>query len=333
VGVAPDPVAWGLLSTANINDAFLGGAAGSDRARVVAVASRAAARAEAYASEHGIPRAHGSYEELLADPEVDAVYVSLPNGMHVEWTLRALEAGKHVLCEKPLTPRAEEAERCFDAAERAGLVLSEAFMWRHHPQTRRLADLVASGAIGEIRLVRASFSFLLDRAGDVRLDPALEGGALMDLGCYCVSGIRLLAGEPERVVGEAVAGTTGVDLRFAGILRLPDDVLATFDCGFDLPGRHDLAVVGSRGTLTVGDPWHGRQPGIELRRDNGVEWIDIDPADPYRLEVDDVSDAIRSGRPPLLGRADAVGQAAAIEALLRSAAEGRVVERTTGTAA
>ena len=263
--------------------------------------SRSVARAEAYAREHGIPRAHGCYEELLADPEVEAVYVSLPNGMHVEWTLRALDAGKHVLCEKPLTPRAEEAERCFDAAERAGVVLSEAFMWRHHPQTRRLEDLLASGAIGEVRLLRASFSFPLDRAGDPLVDPELEGGALMDVGCYCVSGIRLLAGEPERVEGEAVAGESGVDLRFAGILRLPGDVLATFDCGFDLPGRHDLAVVGSEGTLLLGDPWHGRQPGIELRRDEPTSadrrrpGRSLPPGDRRRLGRDPVGTPAAAG--------------------------------------
>src|ERR1700710_1256944 len=148
----------GLLSTADINGAILAGAAASDQVEVVAVASRDAAKAEAYAREHGIATAHGSYDDLLADPQVDAVYVSVPNSLHVDWSIRALEAGKHVLCEKPLSRRPAEVERVFDAAERNGVLCMEALMWRHHPQTLRLAELVADGAIGELRLVRAAYS-------------------------------------------------------------------------------------------------------------------------------------------------------------------------------
>jgi xylose dehydrogenase (NAD/NADP) len=233
-----DPVRWGILSTAHINEKVLAGAGGTPTVDVVAVGSRSAERAQEFADRHGIPRAHGSYEELLADPDVEAIYIPLPNGLHVESTLACLAAGKHVLCEKPLTARAEEAERCFDAAEEAGLILSEAFMWRFHPQADRLVELVQGGAIGELRLVRAAFSFPLDpEPYNVRWDAELEGGALMDVGCYCVSGSRLLAGEPERVHGEAVIGASGVHARFAAAMRFPGDVLATFDCGFDLPVR------------------------------------------------------------------------------------------------
>src|SRR3954469_19471735 len=152
-------VSWGLLSTAPINSSILGAARESDKADVIAVASRDAARAEAYAAEHGIERAYGGYDALLEDPDVEGVYVSLPNGLHIEWTLRALEAGKHVLCEKPMSRRAAEVEQAFDRAEAAGLVLSEGFMWRHHPQTRKLTELLAEGAIGPLRLVRVAFSF------------------------------------------------------------------------------------------------------------------------------------------------------------------------------
>ena len=227
-------VAWGVLSTAHINRLVLEGARESELADVVAVASRDQARAEAYAREHGIPVAHGSYEALLEDPGVDAVYISLPNSMHVEWSIRALEAGKHVLCEKPLAARAEDAERAFDAAESAGRLLSEAFMYRHHPQTRRLAELVAEGAVGEPRALRASFSFVLDDPQNVRMLRELDGGSLMDVGCYCVSGARLVAGaEPERAFGEAV-DHAGVDVRFSGSLRFPGPLLAGFQCGFDI---------------------------------------------------------------------------------------------------
>jgi xylose dehydrogenase (NAD/NADP) len=314
-------VAWGILSTARINRLVLAGAAESDRAEVIAVASRDVGRAQAYAGEHGIERAYGSYVALLEDPDVQAVYISLPNAMHVEWALRALEAGKHVLCEKPFSRRPEEVERAFDAAESARLVLSEAFMWRHHPQTAKLAELVAGGAIGRLRLLRAAFSFQLAAvhgADDARFSPELDGGSLMDAGSYCVNAIRFLGGEPERVQAEQVVGESGVDVCFTATLRLPDDVLAHFDCGFVLPPRDEIEVVGEDGSLHVEDPWHIRSPGIELRVGEGVERIAVAPADSYRLELENVCDAI-SGTPLLLGREDAVGQARTLDALYRSA--------------
>ena len=322
-----DPVRWGVLSTAHINEKVLAGASGSQTVEVTAVASRSLERASEFARAHGIARARGSYEELLADDEVEAIYIPLPNGLHVEWTLAALAAGKHVLCEKPLSPRAEEVERCFDAADEAGLVLSEGFMWRHHPQADRLVELVRDGAVGALRLIRAAFSFPLNRFPDVRWDAELEGGALMDVGCYCVSGSRVLAGgEPERVNGEAVMAPSGVDARFAGTMRFPGDVLAVFDCGFDIAPRDELEAIGSEGSLFLDDPWDSLEPRIEVRgADGSVETVEVERANPYRLELEDVSAAVRGGREPRLGRADALGQARALEALLRSAAEGRPV--------
>jgi predicted dehydrogenase len=328
VGRAAAGVAWGLLSTARINGAVIAGARQSELADIVAVASRDGVRAREYAEQFGIPRAHGSYEQLLADPGVEAVYVSLPNGLHVEWSIRALEAGKHVLCEKPMDRRPERVAQAFDVAEREGRVLSEAFMWRHHPQTARLRELLAEGAIGDVRLVRASFSFpLAVDAPNVRLAADLDGGGLLDVGCYCVSGARLVAGaEPLSVVGTSVQGASGVDTRFAGMLRFPGDVLATFDCGIDMTNRHDLEVVGSHGRLLLADPWHCRNPRIALDRDGTAQVIEIEHADSYRLELEDMWAAIRGQRAPLLGREDAVGQARAIAALERSAAEGRAVQ-------
>jgi predicted dehydrogenase len=319
---------WGVFSTANINRLVLAGARESDRVDVVAVASRDQARAEAYAREHGIERAHGSYEALLADPEVDAVYISLPNSLHVEWSVRSLEAGKHVLCEKPLDRRPEEVERAFDAADRADRLLAEAFMYRHNPQTAKVRELVAGGAIGSLRLVRAAFSFSLDEPENVRLAADLDGGALMDVGCYCVSGSRLVAGEPGTVYGRQVTGPSGVDVLFAATMSFPGDVVAQFDCGFVLPDRDELELIGDQGSLFLDDPWHARRPLIELRRDGGVEEIALDPVDSYRLELENLSDAIEGRGEPLLGRADAVGQARAIEALYASAASGEPVSLT-----
>ena len=317
-----DAVKWGFLSTANINAKVLAGAAESGKVDVVAVASRAAARAEEYAREHGIERAYGSYDALLADPDVEAIYVSLPNSMHVEWSIRCLEAGKHVLCEKPLSRHPEEVERAFDAADRADRFLTEAFMYRHNPQTERLKELVDGGAIGRLRLVRAVFSFPLTDSPDVRLDPGLDGGGLMDVGCYCVSGARLLAGEPESVFGQQVAAPTGVDEVFTGVMRFPDDVLAELDCGLALPMRDELEAIGEEGSLFLDDPWHSHRPVIEHRRAAGTEEITTEPADSYLLELENLSDAIRGRAEPLLGRDDAVGQARVIEALYRSAEQG-----------
>jgi len=325
---------WGLLSTARVNRLVLAGARESDRVKVIALASRDSARAAAYAGEHGIERAYGGYDALLRDPDVDAVYISLPNSLHLEWTLRALGAGKHVLCEKPLSRRATKVEQAFEVAERAGLVLSEGFMWRHHPQTKELSRLVVEGAIGRLRMIRASFSFQLAAvhgAGDARFQPELDGGSLMDVGSYCVNAARLLAGEPERVYAEQIVGASRVDVCFAATLRFPGEIVSHFDCGFTIPYRDELEVVGDEASLFVEDPWHIHSPGIELRREPEpekieVEQVSIEAANSYRLELENVSDAIRGDAPLLLGGEDAIGQARALEALHRSAETGVPVE-------
>jgi len=321
--VTAAPVRWGIVSTAHINRLVIPGAHASPKVELAAVASRDLARAQAYAAKWKIPHAYGSYEELLADPAIDAVYISLPNTLHCDWSVRALEAGKHVLCEKPLSRHPEEVDAAFDEADRAGRFLMEAFMYRHNPQTAKLVELVEGGTIGELRLVRATFSYPLYDESNIRLQPELEGGGLMDVGCYCVSGARLLAGEPERVFGEARIGETGTDWVFAGLLRFPGDVLALVDCGTALPDRDELEAIGSEGSLFVDDPWHCRKPGIEVRRRDGeIEQIELEPVDSYRLELENLSDAIRGEAEPLLGRADALAQARVLEALWRSAESG-----------
>jgi predicted dehydrogenase len=319
--VAVEPVRWGILSTADINRLVVPPLQESPESEVVAVASRTQGRADAYAAEWGIPRAYGTYEALLADPDVEAVYISTPNGLHVDNSIESLEAGKHVLVEKPFSRSAAGVERAFAAAERADRLLMEAFMYRHHPQTRKLAELVRDGAVGELRLVRASFSFTIG-TGNVRLYPELEGGALMDVGCYCVSGSRLLAGEPLLATARQIVGPTGIDLRLAGTLVFVCDVLGQLDCAFDLPLRQGLEVVGSEGTLTVASPWGCDPPGIEVRRGGETERIEIEDVDRYRLQGDNVSRAIRGLEQPLLGRDDALGQARTIDALYRSAESG-----------
>jgi predicted dehydrogenase len=261
---------------------------------------------------------------MLADPDVDAVYISLPNALHHSWTMTALAAGKHVLCEKPYTRRPDEVGEAFDAAERAGLVLSEAFMWRHTGQTRRFVDLLPG--IGRLQTVRATFSFAfepaaLEAADNIRLRSGLDGGSLMDVGCYCVSGARLLAGEePAVAFGTQDVGPSGVDIRFNGILRFPSGVVADFSAGFTT-FHESLEAIGTTGSLRLPDPWHNRT-GLIYRDD---ELIQVEPMNPYQLELENVGAAIRGEAEPLLGRDDALGQARAIAALYESAALGAEV--------
>jgi predicted dehydrogenase len=305
-----DAVRWGIVSTADINRKVIPGAQASEKVDLLAVASRDQARAEEYAREWKIPRAFGSYEALLADPEIEAVYISLPNHLHVEWSIKALEAGKHVLCEKPLSRHTREVEAAFDTAER----------------TERLKQLVSEGAIGELRLVRSAFSYGLYDEDNIRLRADVEGGALMDVGCYNVSGSRLLGGEPERAYGEAWFGPSGTDWVFTGTLRFPGNVIALFDCGTAMTNRDELEAIGSEGSLFLDDPWHCNVPVIELRRDGELERIELEPVDSYRLELENLSDAIRGEGDLLLGRDDALGQARVLEALHESATQRKPVD-------
>jgi predicted dehydrogenase len=315
-------VRLGIVSTADINRKVIPGAHASERIELIAVASRDQGRAEVYAKQWEIERAYGSYEALLEDSDVDAVYLPLPNTMHREWSIRSLEAGKHVICEKPFSKRAKDVEAAFDAAERTGRLLTEAFMYRHNPQTGRLLELVQEGAIGELRVVRSAFSYSLYDADNIRLRTDVDGGSLMDVGCYCVSGSRLLAGEPKSVTGRAYVGATGTDWVFAGAMQFPGDVFALFDCGTCLPERDELEVIGTEGSLFLDDPWHCYVPVIELRREGGTERIELEPVDSYRLELENLADAIAGDAPLVLGSDDALGQARTIEALSHSAETG-----------
>jgi D-xylose 1-dehydrogenase (NADP+, D-xylono-1,5-lactone-forming) len=319
------PLKLGILSTADINRLVIPPAHKSPKVDLVAVASRDRERAEKYARKWQIPRAYGSYEALLADDEIEAVYISLPNNLHCEWSIKSVEAGKHVLCEKPMSRRAADVEEAFDAAERAGRILSEAFMYRHNPQTKRVRRLLDEGAVGEVRAVRSCFSYALYDTENIRLRADVEGGSLMDVGCYCVNGSRFVAGEPELAFGQQFVGPSGTDWVFTGSMRFPGDVLALFDCGTTLPERDELEVIGNEGSLFLDDPWHANEPVIELHRDEGVERIELECEDSYRLELENLVDAVRGEAEPLLRRKDAVGNARAIEALFTSAERGDAI--------
>jgi D-xylose 1-dehydrogenase (NADP+, D-xylono-1,5-lactone-forming) len=306
-------VRWGILGTGGINERFLAHVREASNAEFVAVGSRTAERARAFAARYSLPRAHGTYEALLADPGVDAVYICLPNGLHHESTMAALAAGKHVLCEKPYSRHAADVVEAFDAADAARLHLMEAFMWRHTPQARRFVELLPE--IGELQAVRATFSFRIAGRDDVRLRPDLDGGALMDVGCYCISGIRMATRrEADRVHAEQLVGESGVDERFTGLLHFPGDVTGTLVAGFH-SSHASLEAIGDDGSLLLPNPWTGSARALLL----DDREVPVEPADPYRLEVENLSAAILDDAEPLLGRADALGQASTIEALYAAA--------------
>jgi len=317
---------WGLLGTARINRALIPPLRVSSGNRLLAVASRDAGRAAAYAKEWGIERAHGSYEALLADPAIDAVYIPLPNHLHAEWTIRAARAGKHVLCEKPLALTVAEVDAMEAAARESHVVLAEAFMYRHHPQTLKVRELLDGGAIGAPRFLRGSFTFRLDRPDDVRLRPEWGGGCLWDVGCYPLSFARFVLGaEPVEVFGSAVTGPTGIDETFAGQLVFPGGVLVQIDAGFRAAFRTHLEITGTEGTIVVRQPWKPERLPILVIRESGTEEIAGEGEDRYLLEIEDLAACVRSGRPPRVSLAESRGNVAAIVALLESARVGRPV--------
>ena len=319
---------WGLLGTARINRMLIPPLRVSVGNRLLAVASREAAKAAAYAKEWGIERAHGSYEALLSDPAIDAVYIPLPNHLHAEWAIRAARAGKHVLCEKPLALNVAEVDAMEKAARESGVVLAEAFMYRHHPQTLKVKELVDGGAIGAVRFVRGTFSFPLSRPDDVRLRPEWGGGCLWDVGCYPLSFTRFLLGaEPVEVFGSQVLGPSGIDETFAGQLVFPGGVLAQVDAGFRSPVRAELEIAGTTGTIRVRHPWKPApdQP-ILLTRGDETEAVAVAECDRYLLEIEDLADCVRTGREPRVSLAESRGNVATIVALLESARSGRPVK-------
>jgi predicted dehydrogenase len=315
---------WGILGPGRIAPRLVRALAGSERGELVAVASRDAARARTFAANYGIERSFGSYEALLADPGVDVVYVSLPNHLHAEWTIRALEAGKHVLCEKPLALTVDQVDAISAAAQRAGRIAVEAFMYLHHPQILRAIDLAGSGELGRLELVTGTFSFLLSKADDPRIDPSMGGGSLWDVGCYPISLARRIAGEePDRVAAFARYDELGVDRTFIGQLHFPSGLLAQFDSGFAAPDRERVEIVGGEATLVLDSPFlpepDGPPPSLTMWRGRDATSIAVQSIDQYRAEVDDLTAAILDGTPPLVDLPFSRGTVATIVDLDRAA--------------
>lgn len=321
-------VKWGVLSTANIGRAAVNPAIQrSSNGDLVAVASRDGERARAFAEAHGIPRHHGTYEALIEDPEVDALYIPLPNGLHREWTIRACEAGKHVLCEKPLALDAAECEEMADAAESAGVLLMEAFMYRFHPRTERLVTLLRDGAVGDLRTIRSAFTFRLTKPDNIRLDPDLGGGALMDVGCYCVNVSRTLAGaEPVEVMATARWTERGVDDELTGMMRFEDGLVAHFDCSLTMERCEFVEAAGTEGHLRADAaflPGTGDVVLEEHRGRNGVVRHGVAGADEYLAMVEHFGEGVLHGTPLRYPAAEAAANMRVIEALYRSARSGR----------
>ena len=314
---------WGILSTANIGvKSVIPALRASSNGEVVAISSRNQDKAQEVAKKLDIPQAYGSYEEMLAS-DIDAVYNPLPNSLHKEWTVKALRAGKHVLCEKPLGVNASECDEMAAVAEENKVLLMEAFMYRFHPRFAKLTELLDKGTIGDVRLIRSTFSFKLKRKGDIRLQADLGGGALYDVGCYCVSLSRTLAGEePASAQAYANWSDTGVDEVLVGALRFPNGVLAQIDCGLALDRREFVEILGSEGRLELTDAFTSKNEEariVEKHEGQEDQTHRTPSADPYKEMAEHFAACVLEGKPLRYPIEDAGANLRVVEALYRSA--------------
>lgn len=318
---------WGFLSTSRINKVMFEPLRTSGRNHLLAVASRDKNRAIEYAREKNIERAYGSYAELIEDEDVDVVYNALPNHLHAEWTIKAVEAGKHVLCEKPLALSLEDVDAISTAAKKNKKIVTEAFMFRTHAQTKLVKDIVESGKLGKIKMIRSNFTFVMTNQDDYRWKPEMGGGSLWDIGCYPLSYARtILAAEPIEVFGCQVTGCTGIDESFIAHIRFPGDVFAHFDCSIKIPFRVFMEIVGDEASLRIPRPFNpGSMETLELVRPKETETITIQGTIPYLSEVEDIADAILNNKSPVISLADSRANVAAILALFESAKTGKSV--------
>ena len=326
-------IRWGILSTARINQALIGPLRMAPRSELVAVASRRLETAQEYADRHAIARAYGSYEGLLEDPEIDAVYISLPNHLHCEWSVAAAECGKHVLCEKPLVLTLAEMDQIDSAAQQHGVTIFEAFMYLHHPQTLRVREMVRSGELGQLQCLRSHFSFhLAADSGNVRLDPAMGGGSLWDVGVYPVSFSVVMAdaGPPVEVLGQRRDGETGIDIAFDAQMRFANDVVAQISCGFRRPREWGATLAGTRSLVKIDEPWKpgfdGTVSSVRLHDLAGdQETLTFSEPDPYLCEVASMEACVLDQAPPIVSRALSRQILQTVLALYESATTGRPV--------
>ncbi|NMC52057.1 MAG: Gfo/Idh/MocA family oxidoreductase [Chloroflexi bacterium] len=319
---------WGILSTAHINNALFPGFKKSRRNHLLAVASRSLPKAQDYARQNNIERAYGSYQELIDDPNIQAVYIPLPNHMHAEWAVKAAAAGKHVLCEKPIALTLAEMDAIQQAAADHKVIIQEAFMYRHHPQTLRVAQLFQQGLLGDIHLIRGTFSFYLRRSDDIRLVAEYGGGSIWDVGCYPISYARHLIGRlPASVFGMQETAPSGVDLSFNGIMHFQPGLHAQFDSSFAMHSYRQLEIRGTEGTIVIPEPFSIIGKSTIHILSNGSQYKETFPAvDKYHLQLENMADAILDGQPQRVTLQDSRENTALILAFLESARLQRPVE-------
>jgi xylose dehydrogenase (NAD/NADP) len=323
----PTPLHWGLLGTARINRALIEPIQSSKHSILSAVASRSLDKAVEYAKTWGIPHYHSSYDALLADPEIDVIYISLPNSMHAEWSIKAMQMGKHILCEKPLTTSIKDMDAVISTAKNTGMVITEAFMYRHHPQTMIVKRMVDNGEIGNLQLISGSFCYTNTRSLDPRFNLDLGGGSMWDVGCYPIGYARYIIGkEPIEVYGNQVIGPTGVDLLYAGQLHFPGGVIAQFECSFITPFKVFMEITGDKGRILIHEPYKpGTRTKLILERDGQTQIIQVKGAKLYQGEVEDIENAILYGNLPLVSLEDSRANIATIEALYQSAQQAKPI--------
>lgn len=323
-------VRWGLLSTANINRRLIPAIRASERGELVAVASRSLAPAEEYARQWGIPLAYGSYEELLNSDKVDVIYNPLPNHLHAEWSIKALQAGKHVLCEKPFALTLAEVDQMSEVAQKTGRVLTEAFMYRHHPQTQIAKEWVKSGRLGELSTFYGVFSFTMNDPHNVRLRPEWGGGCLWDVGIYPLSFAQyMMDGPPEWVMGSQQAGPTGVDEVFSGLMQYKGGRTAQIVGGFRLPWHTYVEITGTLGRLVLTRPFVGLEQNyrsLAFHSNKGeIEEIPVPQQELYSGEVEDIHSALLDGTPPYISLTETRNHVRTVLALYESAGKNQVV--------
>lgn len=315
-------VRWGIIGAGRIVTKVLDALGGTSSHEFFTIGSRDGSSARRVAHEFGIPRSVSGYAKVVENPDIDAVYVATPNATHAEWIYHALDAGKHVLCEKPIGITAAEVKGMFDLASRRKRLLVEAFMYRYNPQIDRVLTLVAEGAVGQVQVVRTNYSFQLRNPKDIRLNKSLGGGSLKDLGCYCVHFSRLIGGTPVTAFGLASPIGGEVDDRFVGVIQFDEGITAYFDCGFTLPFRHEAEIIGTTGSIVLTDPWFGVPANITIKRDGSAVAEDILSGNPYVLQFDAFKKAVHGLEGPLIKPDDSVENARALETLEESARSG-----------
>jgi predicted dehydrogenase len=338
-------IVWGILSTAEINEAVIPGIRGAGRSELRAVASRSLERAKAYAADKKVPVAYGSYEELLKDSEIDAVYLPVPNNLHAEWAEKAADAGKHVLCEKPLVLTLEDMDRVTEAAERNKVTVFEAFMYQHHPQMKKVRELIAGGKIGSLQFIDAWFDYYLpeEDESNIRLNPGMGGGSLWDVGVYPNSLVVTLAdaGPPVEILCRQKTGQNGVDVSAYAQMRFSNDITAQISTSIRAPLRVGAQIVGDRGTLVLAKPWKPGflyLPGNDTREvhisftgsDGTVERYDLPVIDTYQTEIETMEACILDGEPPVIPLHKSRWFLESMLGLRRSAAEEKPVRLNQG---